>query len=709
MYVSARDRFILEQLITHPEGVTVREIAHSLQVSERTIHRDLSSFDSLLHPYEITLEKVTGKGLFLKGSEEQLNQFKEDLQSARHFDFLPEQRQVLIICKLLEHYEGMKLQSLATDLNVTVATISNDLEKTAEWLDRYQLTLEKRRGFGIRLNGDETSKRKAISGLLAENFNETEILQYVRRQLPDPDLTVSESISGQLLGFIDPEKLHKVEEAVLSTIRSIDYQLADSAYIALVVHLTLAIERISKGENISMHDKLSSHLAKKKEYTLARTLADRLETSFGITIPEAEAGYITMHLRGAKLRRDNHTLFSEEHFDTALIARQLILEVASRVNLPLEKDQSLHQGLTAHLDPALYRLKQGMHIHNPLLDKIKSAYESLFQTIKESFSVVMNNLEIPDSEIGFLVLHFGSSIEREDNRRSHEAVVICSSGIGSSKMIATRLQNEYPNIRKVTNRSLFDLGDIPASELDLIISTIPLVGHDVDYVQVNPFLTEEDIRKIDDYIERREHQEHVHTEKRKMAAATDPSNGSTDDIVEQFSAMDRALRATLHLLRQFNVVPSRIEGPLEEVLRDAMLHLYDEDLITTVQPVVDHLIERAGQSGLGIPGTTTALYHARADEVEKPLFIALDLAEPIKQTGMDNQPMTVSRLLIMLGPVRMNREAAEILSEISASIIENEDSMRLFSTGTKQDIHQFLGDRLLEYYHYHYSKGENKS
>ncbi|AOM84273.1 BglG family transcription antiterminator [Salisediminibacterium beveridgei] len=707
MYVSARDRFILEQLIQHPEGVTIREIAHSLQVSERTIHRDLASFDSLLHPYELILEKITSKGIFLKGSTEQLNQFKEDLQSAGHFDFLPEQRQVIIICKLLESIDGMKLQSLATDLNVTVATISSDLEKTATWLQYYGLSLEKRRGFGIRLLGDESSKRKAISGLLAENFNETEILQYVRRQLPEPDTTISESISGQLLGFIDPDKLKQVEQAVLTTIRSIDYPLADSAYIALVVHLTLAIERISKGENISMNQKLSNHLAQKKEFTLAKTLANQLETSFSITIPEAEVGYITMHLRGAKLRQDNQSLFSEDHFDTAFVARQLIEEVGKRTGTDLSGDTSLYQGLAAHLDPALYRVKQGMKIHNPLLEKIKSNYESLFTLIKESFSEV-TDLEIPDAEIGFLVLHFGSSMEREVNRRNHEAIVICSSGIGSSKMIATRLRNEFPNIKTVTNRSLFDLNEIPATELDLVISTIPLIGHDIDYVQVNPFLTAEDIRKIEDYIERQEHRQGVDDDKERLAQETALPDKPPERVMDQLAAMDRALRTTLHILRQFSMYRQTTGNTIPEALHELALYLYDEDLIENPAAVTEKLEQRAALSGVGIPGTKTALYHARSQEVNQPLFLVLDLNHSHELKGMHDEIMPVNRLLIMLAPETLSQQSADILSHISALIIANQSSLELFSNGSEQAIHQHLSDELLHYYHDHYSKGETK-
>ncbi|MDI5790792.1 PRD domain-containing protein [Bacillus licheniformis] len=75
--------------------------------------------------------------------------------------------------------------------------------------------------------------------------------------------------------------------------------LSDSAYIALVVHLTFAIERIQLGEMINMNEEELTDLKRTKEFELALALAKALEDAFHVKIPEAEAGYITMHLRSA--------------------------------------------------------------------------------------------------------------------------------------------------------------------------------------------------------------------------------------------------------------------------------------------------------------------------------------------------------------------------------------------------------------------------
>ena len=60
-------------------------------------------------------------------------------------------------------------------------------------------------------------------------------------------------------------------------------------------------------------------------------------------------------------------------------------------------------------------------------------------------------------------------------------LVVCSSGMGSSKMLASRLEREIPEIyvRKIV--SLVGLGEEDLNDYDLILSTIPLYLKDREY------------------------------------------------------------------------------------------------------------------------------------------------------------------------------------------------------------------------------------
>ncbi|QKS69839.1 BglG family transcription antiterminator [Paenalkalicoccus suaedae] len=695
MYVSARDRQLLDELLTHQDGVTVKQIATALHVSERTILRDLQTLDSLLQPYELVLEKQAGKGVKLSGAPLQLQQFEADLHKARQFDFLPEQRELLLTYKLLTATEPMKLQALATELHITVSTVSSDLDKVASWLSEFRLSLVRRRGYGVQVTGSETSIRQAIRSLLSDHIDETELLRFIRRHSTEAPETNTESISAQLLGYMKTERIAKVESAVEKLNQSLSSPIADSSYIALVVHLALAMERIIQGERIEMKPHLLRQLGETKEFSLASDLARELETVFNVEIPPSEIGYITMHLRGAKLR-ERIEGFSEEEVDLSLLAKRLIRHVSGRYGKDFTGDRSLEQGLLAHLSPALYRMKQEMRIHNPLLPTIRQKYEKLFTIVGSSFRQIVRDLHVPDDEVGFLVLHFGSMLERKEREVAYHAYVICSSGIGSSKMIASRLQNEFPSIKSVSHLSLFDLDDTEVAPEDLVISTIPLLDKDVDYIQVNPFLNEQDIATIEQYMGKRSVTATLTKEKPRKRVQT---KSSTDQLLSLHSSLGIATR----LLQHVEVIYEETATDLWDGVLNVMMCIQQKGLITDARSVTSRLKEREELSGVAIPGSKVALFHTRSDAVTEPMFILYDRRDEAILAAMDGGSARVSRILLMLGPASMSEEESLVLSSISGMIVQDDESLATFESESEETIKAFMSREFLEYFRDHIS------
>ena len=70
MYISAREKMIVEILLDKREELTVKELAENIEVSPRTIHRDLKSIELLLKSYSLGLVRKTGVGIQITGSHE---------------------------------------------------------------------------------------------------------------------------------------------------------------------------------------------------------------------------------------------------------------------------------------------------------------------------------------------------------------------------------------------------------------------------------------------------------------------------------------------------------------------------------------------------------------------------------------------------------------------------------------------------------------
>src|SRR5699024_855657 len=352
------------------------------------------------------------------------------LKNIKHTDFTPEERQAMMLLTLLESNGPIKLIHLSNELKVTVATISNDLDQVEEMLQRFRLSLERRQGYGVAIKGNEADKRSAISYLFSKHVDEFSFISLLKENIQKQAQNDVQTISNRLLGLIHPEKLQFIEREVGKIRDDLPYDLADNAYIGLVVHLALAMERIQQGDNIQFDPKKLKQMQQSNEYKIAATLIQRLEKVLNISIPDDEIGYITMHLMGARLRINHDYIIEGSNLDIAYQARKLIHYVSSNFNKNPTTYTQLLNDLVAHLKPAIYRLKQQMNIRNPMIDQIKQDYPALFDLVKEGVQETFPDIVFPDEEIGYIVLHFGSALLQTKKEISLRTLVVCSSGIG---------------------------------------------------------------------------------------------------------------------------------------------------------------------------------------------------------------------------------------------------------------------------------------
>jgi mannitol operon transcriptional antiterminator len=703
MYVSARERQILQLLLNQEEEMTVKEIAAEVQVSERTVHRDLKNVEDILATFGLSLDKRTGIGIKINGPTEKKKELELSLYNASHPEFTPEERQKIILCSLLASEEPVKLVALANELNVTVATVSHDLTKVDDWLASFHLSLIRKRGYGVQVSGSEMAKRRAISSLIMENMTEVDLLAYLRDQIQRKSAQQVKTVSERLLGFVEKENLMIAEKAVEEIRSELPYALSDSAYIGLVVHLALALERLRKNEKIDMDSHSLESLKETGEYQIASGIIDKLRKALDLEIPEAEIGYIAMHLKGAKLRNVLDLDLEEVNFIHALRARDLIEYVSKRTNVDLQSDPSLFQGLVTHLQPAIYRVKKQLGIYNPLLEKIKQDYGELFAIVSAGVKEIFPALSIPEAEIGYLVLHFASSLERLNELKETHALILCSSGIGSSKMLATRIKKELPEIKRLHYASVFDLTSINLDDYDVIISTIPLEGFAKEYVLVNPILTENDVKNIRGWMEnkrteRRNNDTSIH---KTSVRAEEASNGMAGEGNRKYHIPFQDIHeysGTISIvLEGFRLTICEDPHNIEEVLRSACCELQQQGVIEHPEAVAEALLERQRMRGLGIPGSSLALFHARSPYVHKPSFTIWGWTTPLAVRAMDDTETWTKNLLLMLAPEKTSKKTLEVLSHISALIIESEESIALFESQDQEAIASYLSERFQQF------------
>lgn len=687
MSVSNRTRLILELLLRSGREMTAAELAAGLQVSSRTVHRELAAVDDLLAGQAVSLVKKSGSGIALQGDPAALKRLGDIVSGSEAADFSPDERQVYLLCLLLREREPVKQFALAHELKVTVQTIGSDLEELAEWVERFGVQLIRRRGYGVELSGGEAELRETIRQLIRLRLDDAELIAS-RGEPPSHPL---DRMLFELAGRAD---MADVESALWGLEGRWAGSLNEQIYTDLLIRLSISLHRVRQGRTVAdapgpYQPPPQDRQASERAAAEAAQLAEHLASRPGVAIGPAETAYV------AELLQDAHgkdlALLPGDDLGLADAVRRLIRSVQTSTGVDYDEDRSLREGLFEHLKQAVQRLGEGQRIRNPLLEQIRRDYGVLFAAVREAASLALPHLEVPDEEVGFLVMHFGASHERlKQLQRDVRAILVCTSGIGSSKLLQMRIRKELPQIEIADRVSWYEAARLDEDTYDLIISTIDLPIDARHYIKVSPLLTQGEADRLRAFV--REAPWGV-----KQAAVRKREAGSPDAEADAFARLQR-LKTTLDeivsLVGGFRAIELGEEAcDLHAALDDACRREEALGLLSGAAAVRDRLLGREEQGSQMIPGTGLALFHTRATEISQSTLKLYRLCKPVRMPQQDGPSVQLDRFLLMLAPRALARESLEVLSEISAMLLD-EETIALLEGGDETAIRERMTTHL---------------
>jgi mannitol operon transcriptional antiterminator len=656
--VSSRERRIILQLLrSRHQFISIRELAELLHVSSRTIHRELKQVERTLGEYELSLLRVTGSGIRVEGDPAQMEALQEQLHDAVEVDTTQEERLLHLLFLLVGASEPVKVAYLANEVQLSKTAVSVYLDALETKLAEYLLTISRRRGVGVELEGEENEKRKALVQLTMEQLDQASIYTFTN--------DYEENLHQFLQQFIKKQQMTLVEKYVMDHLAKLSYSIADNAYVALITYISISIQRIKQGRFVSLSPPLMKSLQKTEEYMIAAALSRELETTLSLTFSTSEIGYIAIQIQGAKRNETMHR--SDPLFE--LQVQAFIQLVAAAIKLPqLEKDEAFTDSLLTHIEPAISRAREGIQTYNPLTDKIEQDYKEVVAAVREALETVFPAFRFGQGEVAFLALHFASAKERQRSRQRLHALVVCASGIGTSKMLASRLQNEFPEITQVTLSSYLELKDIEPDKFDLLVSTISLDQFNRPYLLVNPLLPAPDVKRMDAFIQ--QELPTIYTKRKQIAPAkTVPPKKTEITAFEPKLAELQTLTAVIRILWKHFIVDNAYQSQ-NDLFAYIDQQAAEQSIIKKEGTLAELLHRREELGGMGIPDTRMALYHSRSNDIAQPAFWMMALSSPIPIKGMDNRVMKADRLFVLAAPDNLPLSCYELFSKISSLILE---------------------------------------
>lgn len=453
---------------------TSLELADILNISDRTCRKYIKILSEILIKKNVEIESKPRFGYLLKDNNISENElFHDDVKKIPNS---ANDRVMYLINKLI--YDGgyIKLFDVSEEIYISSKTLSQDLKKVEELLENYNLTLDRKPYYGIRLQGDEINIRNFHIDILEKRLNENDIEDDIKLKIVE----IAENIS---LNF--REKNIKISDISLQN-------LAISFYVTLNrMNKNFLIEDIIENED---------ELFKVKKEEIKACIND-LKNIFNLKkdMFETDIDYLTIRF----MTTETMTYSSIKNLDVKDI-QKLIEDIFFYINvtfkIDLSNDEMLYKNLYTHLIALVIRLRFGIKTQNPLIDDIKknipfeyNLSQYVCSRIGEKYSK-----ELSEDEVGYIavILHMAKEINKRNRKKN--ILLICPSGRGISKFLTYTFKNSFSEyLNEINACGLSDLKYINLDEIDIVFSLVDdKLNINKPVYKIKYFLNSDDLENI---------------------------------------------------------------------------------------------------------------------------------------------------------------------------------------------------------------------
>lgn len=626
-----REKLILQILLKNiGEALSIKEIAKATKIKERTLYREIKNLENSLQRLGIELVKEKSRYI-LKGNVSSLDSslFETNFED---YAYSTETRLTLILCFLILN-EDTSIKDISEKLMLSYNTVASTIATIEKILSDYKLTLIRKKGQGIEIEGKEVDRRVLLISLLCNEISDEEFFT----RLNNRDILSS----NPFIKFLNFDLIKKVfyENKHLDIFNL----YTDSSIKKILISLNVVFLRISYTTEIKENFTV-------QEYNSIISLLNASKEIVDFDITEDITQFLIKILKTCRLI-EQLSYFNDKYSYTLVYKINLLIKyVSEKMNVDFTQDTNLSSGLIAHVESAIKRHQMNLTEENDeLLEFVLKNYNELYLIIKSELLVVFDEINFNSTELSYIVIHFASSFEQIYRKNFIRALVICASGIGSSKILGSQIRKNIPEIKNLEYTIPSKVTKSLVNNYDVVISTIEL-EQDIDYLLIPTILKEKDISLIQERI---------------LASRSFKRNDFVKS--EDLFNIDKLGSACQIILKNTEYIVADNTKNNEEILDN----IFENStlVINNKEEIVDSLLDRHNKSSVVIPNTDIALFHTLDKELAEPFIIICSLNNVLAMKDAMGEEQRVEYFIIMVSP--NEQEYTELLSQISIAILDD--------------------------------------
>jgi len=482
MLLSKREQGLLQLLLEETEYLPAVHFQKKLYVSSKTIYTDLTHLEEKLDGTGLHISRLPRKGIKIEGETDARKKAASlFVESATSFDeYSPEYRKVFIFANYLFSEKPMTYQSLAAYFFVSYQSIKKDVDEIIRFCQDHEVNAHMSHS-NLILDSDESSRQRVFKSML-DHFIDSSNLD-----APAIQSIFQEKTVALVSGF--------VSDLAVSLGRPLNSYFVDS----LLFSLEIFLSRAQLGYHIVQQSNLVfDEMNKMKLYMQGISFAEKSAVELMIQLTDEDVQYVCSLLLAHGV--EPYLKVTNNKDKMLLVTNKMIRNMSELLDVELTDNELLLQALIAHIVPMIHRLRNHILVINPLRDSIKKQYSTMFTLTK----FVIGDLEreyavsLTEDEVTFLTIHFQLAFERI--KVTKHILIVCHSGLATSELIFNRVKQNVSADVILEITSSDKLHKASLTNVDLIISTIPLESMPVEVMYVSALPTPEEIGKISAYI-----------------------------------------------------------------------------------------------------------------------------------------------------------------------------------------------------------------